>query len=193
MGQVLTPELCAAIEVDASRPVDRSIPLGQFTPLVKGDYVIQIERFAAVQDELHPLHLLHWRETEKHRAGLAMLPDYQAMRDDDRAGRMLQFTVRHADTRQLVGNLRMYVYPSRHSQTLSASEDTLFLLPEHRGGHLVLHLLRYMESCMRKLGVREINGNSKTLNRADVLLRRLGYTEVAIQFHKFLEETPNVQ
>lgn len=187
IGQVLTPALCAAIEADASVMPDLSIPLEQFQPAaVTGGYVLAVERFADVLEELKPLHAEHFAETEGHRHDLPLDPDYDAMAADDRAGRLLQFTVRHDGA--LVGGLRMYVLLSRHTKTLFAEEDTLFITPAHRGGLLGLKLLRYAEQCLVQIGVREIDANSKLVNGADVLMRRMKYTPVALQFHKIIKE-----
>lgn len=185
IGQVLTPALCAAIEVEASQPVDRSIPLDQFESLLVGDYFIQAERFSDVLPELIPLHADHWKETEAHRHGLALAPNYPAMAADELSGNLLQFTVRHCGA--LVGGLRLYVHSSRHSNNLVATEDTLYIAPAHRKAMLGLRLLRYAENCLRQVGVREISANSKTLNNADVLLRRMKYKPTALQFHKILD------
>jgi len=186
MGQVLTPEICAAIEVEASVAPDLSIPLEQFEVVRVGEYLIQAERFRDVLPELQPLHEAHWLETEKHRQGLRLEPDYDAMAADERAGRLLQFTVRH--TGALVGNLRLYVVQSRHTRNLLAVEDTLYISPAHRGGLLGLKLVRYAESCLVSIGVREIEADSKLINNADVLMRRRKFDAVAIKFHKIIKE-----
>jgi GNAT superfamily N-acetyltransferase len=184
IGQTLTPALCAAIEVEASQMPDRSIALDQFESLRVGDYIIHAERFADVLPELIPLHAEHWKETEAHRHGLELAPNYDAMATDDRAGRLIQFTVRHCGA--LIGGLRMYVYESRHTNTLTASEDALYVSPTHRNGVLGLRLLRYAENCLAQIGVRSIEANSKLVNHADVLMRRMKYTPIATQFHKII-------
>ncbi len=153
IGQVLTPVLCAAIEAEASVSTDLSIPLDQFPPAtVRGGYVLAVERFQAILPELEPLHQEHWLETEGHRHEIPLDPDYDAMAADDRAGRMLQFTVRYEGA--LVGGLRMYVLMSRHTKTLFAEEDTLFITRAHRGSLLALKLECYAEECLRRVGVR---------------------------------------
>lgn len=191
LGKTLTPELCVLLEAIAGRiaPDPTPIDLGQFEPRDCGNgYVIAPERFDNVLQELKPLHEMHWLETEKHRHGLVLKPAYEAMSADDRYGNLLQFTVRRAG--DLVGNLRMYVHESRHTDNRIASEDTLHVHPEHRDGMLGLKLVRYAESCMSKLPrVAEIECNSKTLNKADVLMRRLAYSPVGIMFHKYLKDT----
>lgn len=199
MGQQLTPEVAARIEFVAMGGEDLCRPPEQFAPWVVDGYRIQVERLREILDELHGLHELHWRETEKHRHGLPLCPDYAQMKMLERQGHLVQFTVRHAGA--LVGNLRMYVGMSMHSSTpfaepyVVSEEDTLFLHPDHRGGWLSVKLLRYAETVLvGQLGVREIRADSKLINRADVLMRRLGYSSFATRFVKVfpLKEPANV-
>lgn len=181
-GQPLTQEVARAI-VLAVMGERRPIDTAQFAPLVLGDYTIQVERFAAVLPEMHPLHQLHWLETEGFRHGIALAPDYAACIERDETGGCLQVTLRHQG--QLVGHVRMWVHArSQHTSLPMADEDTLFIRPDHRGGMLAIRLMRYAEACLLALGVREINANSKLANGAGVLMRRLGYKHVAEQFSK---------
>lgn len=188
LGQVLTPEIAAAIELAVSAPADESFEPARFGRVTHGDYTIQAERFSDVLDDLHELHVLHWAETEKHRAGLPMRPDYLAAMAQERAGRMLQFTVRHLSTGELVGNLRMYLAQSLHTQTAFAKEDVLYLKPEHRGGFTVMALIRFAESALRSIGIPEIRIHSKLVNNADVLMRRMKYQPVALEFVKVFKD-----
>lgn len=185
-GRTLTPELTEAIVRAATFQADHSIDPARFAPLTVGDYTMRAERFTDILDELHPMHVRHWQETEKHRHGIALAPDYARVQKAERSGAMVQFTLRKAG--ELVGQLRMYLGMSIHSSTLFAEEDTLFIEQEHRGvGFLPLHLMRYGERCLLDVGVREIRATSKLLNHADVLMRRLGYKAVALEFVKMFE------
>lgn len=194
MGQQLTPELASRIEHIATGGEDLGHDPANFAASVHGDYVIQVERFAAILDQLHQLHTEHWQETEKHRHGLKLSPDYVAMQAMERSGRLVQFTVRTALDGELVGHCRMYLSTSLHTRTLLAHEDTLFLRAAHRGGFLAVNLLRYVERVLVKhIGVREIRADSKLINNASVLMRRMGYMAVAQQFVKlFPEEVSHV-
>lgn len=189
LGRELTPEVAAAIEV-ACRASAAPIDLAAFGQHEHAGYVIRAERMADVLDELHPLHAAHWLETEKHRHGLPLAPDYLYMMDREVAGTMVQFTARHG--RELVGNLRLYLGVSKHSGTKFAEEDTLFIAPAHRGGMLAVALLRFAERAVLSLGVREIRADSKLVNKADVLMRRMGYEAVATKFVKVFKEGQHV-
>lgn len=187
MGGPLTPELCDQIERAAWDLPDLAIDPEQFAPIEHDGKVIRAESFRFAVKDLHALHEAHWLETEKHRHGLALDPQYGELFASERAGRMLQFTARTPGG-ELVGHVRMYLGTSRHTGTIFAEEDTLYIRPEHRGGMLVIALMRYAEAALRLIGAREIRADSKLLNKADVLMKRLGYTSVALKFHKFFED-----
>lgn len=192
LGQVVTPEMAVAIELSAiaaALPHDPINPL-KFGSVEKNGYMIQAERFADILSEIHPLHLAHWQETERHRHGLMMIPDYKSLLDDERAGKLIQFTVRKDG--ELVGNLRIYLGKSRHTSSKFATEDTLYLKPEHRGGMTAIALMRFAEGALLSIGVREIRADSKLINNADVLMRRMKYEAVAIKFVKIFKESSDV-
>lgn len=187
LGRVLTPEDAAEIEAAFFFEPDRSHDPCKFGRLVRDGYVIQAESFRDIVDEIHELHIEHWGETEKHRHGFAMNPDYAGFMARERAGNLIQFTMR-AESGELVGNLRMFIATSMHTQTRYASEDTLFIKPAHRGGFGVMALMRFAEQSLQFIGVREIRVNSKLVNKADVLMRRMGYDPVALEFVKIFRE-----
>ena len=188
LGRLLTPEVAAAIEAEATARPDRSLDPEQFGVLVKDGLVFRAERLREIVGEMHCLHEAHWLETEKHRHGLKLNPDYDSMLADELGGRLIQFTVRTQAVHELVGNLRMYVGISRHSGTKFGHEDTLYLAPHIRGGFAALTLMRFAERALLSIGVREIRADSKLVNNADVLMRRMGYEPVALQFVKVFKE-----
>jgi len=185
LGETVTPELCAWLEAHAFDRYNQGIDIGQFQPKSYRDLTFQVERIADIQAEIHPLHQAHWCETEKHRNGRQMLPDYEAFKADERAGRLIQFTARNS-AGALVGNIRMYVYTSRHDQTLECREDTFFILSAHRRGFAAIRFWQYMESCVRSLGVQDIYTDSKVVNQVGRLNEYLGYRHVGNLFHKHL-------
>ena len=153
---------------------------------VYGAYTLQAERFADVLPELHPLHERHYLETEKHRAGLALNPDYAGVLERERAGGVIQFTARTV-LGELVGNMRVVIGTSSHTQTLFCEEDTFYVVPEHRGGFMAVRLWQFVESAVRSIGVREVRFNSKLANRADQMARYLKYQPVAQLFVKIFD------
>lgn len=183
-SKTLTPEL--AVELVRELFPDRSYDPAQFGQKAYKGYTLKCERFAQVLPELHRLHELHYAETEAHRAGLAMNPDYEGMLERERAGGLLQFTAR-TEVGELVGNMRVYLGTSAHTQTLFCTEDTFYLLPDHRGGFLAVRLWQFVEDAVRAIGVREVRFDSKLVNRADKMALYLKYTPVATKFVKMFD------
>lgn len=187
LGKVLLPEDAAEIERAIFLRPDESHDPAKFGKLERDGYSIQAERFRDIVEEMHELHKEHWLETEKHRHGLVMNPDYEGFIARERDGNLIQFTMR-TQAGELTGNLRMFIATSSHTQTRYACEDTLFIKPAHRGGFAVMALMRFAESSLLAIGVREIRVNSKLVNKADVLMRRMGYEPVALEFVKIFKE-----
>lgn len=191
LGSQLTPELAAAVEAAAGYRPPAPVDLSPIAAEEWGGFVIRCERFEQVLPELEPLHAQHWLETERHRHGLELRPNLGAIVAAERAGRLVQFTVRRDGA--LVGHLRMYLGVSLHTSTRFAEEDTVFIRSDWRGGFLAVRLLRYAERVLRQLGVREIRADSKLINNADVLMRRMGYEPVALKFIKVFKEESHVR
>jgi hypothetical protein len=187
LGQVLTPEIAAAIELAAgfAAPAARTA-LPKFASATCGSLTFQVERFSGILPELHLLHVEHWEQTEEFRHHIPMNPDYVAMARDEDHGRMVQFTARAGA--ELVGNLRVYVVLGRHTQTLHAVEDTMYLKPLHRTPRAALRFVEFAEKCLRQIGVREIRCTAKLSNNAARFFEGMGYRPVATELVKFLKE-----
>lgn len=184
-NRVITPEVATEILRAACVQPDRSHDPAKFGRQEYRGIVFQAERLADILEELKPLHQEHWLETEKHRHGIALNPDYDFLLAKERAGELLQFTARIDGA--LVGNLRWYIGLSCHTQTSFAEEDTLYLTPSARGAFTAVNFIRFSESALRSIGVHEIRADTKLVNNAGALLRRLHYKPVAMRFIKFLE------
>lgn len=186
LGQTLTPEVAAMIEHSSFDREDRSHDPAKFGEKTSGGLVFRAERFRDIVDELHPLHEQHFAETEIHRLGFGLKPDYDYMVDMERQGRMVQFTAR--DNGKLIGNIRMYVQESLHTGNQYASEDTFYLLPEYRKGWTALRFWRFMEDSVRSIGVQEIRTDSKVINKVHKLNEYCGYKHVANKYVKVFTE-----
>lgn len=187
LGQVLTPEIAVELEMAACAISDESHDPAKFGSKEYKGFVFKAERLKDILDEIHPLHEAHFQETEKHRLGFGLDPDYDAMLASELRGRMLQFTMRTGEGK-LVGNIRMYINKSLHTGTLYASEDTYFVLPEHRQGFAALRFWQFMEDCVKAIGVREVRTDSKVLNKVHKLNEYCGYKHVANKYIKVFEE-----
>jgi hypothetical protein len=182
MGQTITPAM--AVELVRELLPDRSIDPARFGQRSSGRLTFQAERFEGLVDEIHPLHEAHWLETEGYRHGLALNMDYDAMIESERAGAMVQFTAR--DGARLIGNFRVYLGQSRHTQTGIATEDTIYLLPEYRAGRNCLRFMEFVRDCVTALGYRELRCSTKIGAQTDRLLLHLGFKHVSYGYAAFL-------
>lgn len=188
IGIPLSPEAAADILMAATRlPV--LVPLEALERIPpsseQNGFIFTRERIADIEEEIRPLHQAHWNDTEGHRHGLTFDPDYAAFIRYEQAGRYVLFTLRQEN--RLLGNCALYLDRSTHTQTLTATEDTLFLLPEARAGATAKRFVAYIESALRLLGVREIAISVKAVNRAERFFRFLGYRRVETGLIKILE------
>lgn len=187
LGQTLTPEVAASLEVASYDRQDRSIDPAQFGQQQTANLIFKAESLRLIRGEIHPLHEAHFAETEKHRLGFGLDVDYDYLVEMERMGRLIQFTARDVDTNHLVGNIRLYVQKSVHTGTLYASEDTFYLLPTYRKGWTGLRFWRFAERAAQQIGVREMRTDSKVLNDVHKLNIFCGYTHVANKYVKVFD------
>ena len=191
IGFQLTHQLALEILNAASMPdpLIEAEAIARIQPEEHEGFVFSVERMADIKEEMKPLHLAHWEETEAHRHGLPFSPDYETFIQYEGSGRYILFTARKDG--KLVGNCAMYIDRSTHTKTLIATEDTLYFLPEARRGAVAKRFIAYCEAALKSLCIREITVTVKTVNRAGLFFQRLGYKHVENGLTKVLE-TENV-
>lgn len=184
LGNRLTPELVTGILAGYTKAQICPLNLEEIPPQEYDGAVFHVARMRDILSELIPLHQKHWEETEGYRHGLELNPDYDRMMYMEDRGQFLVFTLRQDG--MLVGNCMMYLIQNTHTQTWTAEEDTIYILPEYRRGRLGVHFVQYAETILRCMGVAEVKLTVKTVNRVTALLMRLGYKHTANQLNKIL-------
>lgn len=194
IGQTLTPDVAARLGASILRQVyPGPVDVSGIEPLRVGRYVLAPMRVHEVLDDLKALHRSHWEETETHRNQAQTLnPDYNRGLDLERQGRFLLIGAIDMDTGQLVGNFGLYLGRSMHTQQRIATEDTLFLLKDHRRGRLGIALIKYAEDALRHLGVVELTVDVKLVNDVGPMIERMGYVPVGTKYVKQLMEEADV-
>ncbi len=158
-------------------------------PKIQGNVAIGIERFSDMLDQVGPLHLEHYNETETEYLDDEFDPNYQAYMDMEKDGRFVCFTVRLGW--KMVAYLQYYVFRDMHTQrVLNAREDALYVHPLFRGQKIAPQLLAYAEDALKTLGCRYIGMTSKApIGAPDIgpFLERRGYRPIAMYYAKKLE------
>lgn len=149
---------------------------------------IQTERVSLCWDEVDTLARMHWNGTRSYRRHEPYNPDKQRYFINNNNGFFHLITAR--DGGQLIGYFGVYVTPSMHSQLLTAVEDTFFIHPGYRQGRLALRMLRFVETYLTELGVRELLFSCEIDNTSGIqgLLKLLDYDPVITQYRKRLPQ-----
>lgn len=184
--QVITPEVATAILQAACFQPDRSHDPAKFGEQKYMGLVFRSERLRDILDEVAPLHETHFAETEKHRHHLGLAVDIDYLIEQERAGNLIQFTARD-EAGRLLGQIRMALHRSIHTQTLYAEEELLYIDPTARKGFTAIRFIQYVEWCMRLLRAREVRTLSKLATGSHRLMEYLGYTLLANQYIKSLK------
>jgi hypothetical protein len=188
IGTTLTSDLAADLMIAADQ-IPTLVPfdvLDRIKPEQYGEFTFAHEKLEDIIEEMKPLHLLHWKQTEQHRHSIDLNPDYERFFRYERAGRAVVFTLREGD--RLMGNFSLYLDRSMHTKTLLATEDTLFLVPEARRGRVAMRFIGYAEKALKQIGVKEISVSVKIVNKASRFFQMIGYRHVENGLTKLLED-----
>ena len=129
----------------------------------------------------------HWQEVAFYK-DIPLAVDWEVYAAVEAAGRLRIFTARIAG--ELVGYCAYSVGPIPvHRSLRRASQDVLFLAPEHRKGRIGVQLLLFSERQLRDEGVQVVVQHSKARKDLDLgpLLERLGYEQVEAVWGKRLD------
>lgn len=151
--------------------------------------VFAVEKVRNVIDELMPLWVAHWKETEAHRVGEVFNVNVESYMKYSDVDYYILYTAR--DAGRLVGNFGAYIFTSMHTQRREATEDTLFLLPEYRKGLNSVRFVRFVENDLISRGVKKATISVKS-TRVGKFCEFLGYNLEAYQYSRELEDKPNV-
>ena len=164
MGLALTWDLAADICLEAGRLETLVSPgdIERIQPRIHGDAVMARERMEDIVEEMKLLHQAHWKETEMHRHGLALNPDYDAFIRYERVGRYVLFTLRNDG--RLQGNCALYLDKNTHTQTLHCNRGHALSVAgsaEGTDGEALYRVLRKLIKVAGCKGNKRFRQNSK--------------------------------
>lgn len=145
---------------------------------MNGYRVERVQDLEAVFGPLQLLHRAHWDETEEYRKA-AFCPQYETFKKYWVWKMVRIWVARHGE--EIVGHLTVYLHTSMHTGEVLATEDALYVLPEHRKG-VGTALVRQCIADLREEGVAEIWATTKPETRVGLILRRLGFSHVADKY-----------
>jgi len=134
----------------------------------------QVENVKTILTEGLELLVKHWEMIAINKDKIQLKPNVAAYLELERVGIIKVFTAR--DNGLLVGYIVFFVQPSLHYMDhIFASNDILFIHPDHRKGSAGIRLIKYAESKLKEQGVSVVMINTKTHAPFDPILNRLGY------------------
>lgn len=136
--------------------------------------------------EIKPLAVLHREEVRGNEDESEPQQEFYDRLTEE--GRLVFFTVRDGESKELVGYAAMiFADDNQRKGETFASQDAIFIRKSHRYGFAGLDFLRYIERECKSRGVKRIYQSVTPSVRFEPLLRRLGYTESTIIYAKKLE------
>ena len=147
----------------------------------------QQEFLATVEDEAKPLLNSHWEEIALNKDKIKLNPDWEAYEALEHQGKLKIFTAR--DDGQLVGYFVVIVGTNLHYKDhLFASNDIIYLSPNHRKGFTGIKLVKFAEKCLKDDGVSVLTINTKVHQPFDKLMDFLKFRKIERVYSKYLGE-----
>jgi len=143
-------------------------------------YEITLENIEQTYDELEPLYRQHYGEMVDRMmdVGVVLSPYNPRLDEYFKAGNLgylLTFVLRYDD--KAVGYANMYLTHDMHNQDFISTEDTIYVVPEHRGhGRL---LSRRVHEELESREVKRLSVITSTDLRVKSWLERQGYIHTA--------------
>ena len=146
-------------------------------------YTMSIENFKDTYLELEPLYRQHYAEMSERLRGQGIelspyaprLHEYGAACD---RGDLITFVLRQDGV--VCGYSNIYLTNDMHNQDRIATEDTIFVLKEHRNG-IGKKLVVFVLEELKRRGVKRLLVNAMTDLRVAKLWGRMGFKEAATQ------------
>jgi len=147
----------------------------------------QQEFLATVKDEIVPLLNSHWEEIALNKDKIKLNPDWDAYDNLEQVDKLKIFTAR--DDNKLVGYFVVIVGVNIHYKDhLFASNDIIYLSPEHRKGFTGIRLIKFAEKCLKQDGISVLTINTKVHQPFDRLMDFLKFRKIERVYSKYLGE-----
>lgn len=133
----------------------------------------QRETLDQAKAEAEPLLLAHWREIA-HYQDIHYEPRWDVYALIEQSGNLRIYTARLDGT--LIGYGAYALAPNMHyASSLEASEDVLYVSPEHRKGMVGLRLIKFCDAQLKLDYVQVVSRHVKAAHDHGPILERFGY------------------
>ena len=145
----------------------------------------QQEFLTSVVDDIKPLIKSHWDEIALNQDRIKLNPDWDAYQNFEDQDRLRIFTAR--DKGELVGYFVVIIGVNIHYKDhLFASNDIIYLSPNHRKGFTGIRLIKFAEKCLREDGISVLTINTKVHQPFDKLMDFLKFNKIERVYSKYV-------
>ena len=145
----------------------------------------QQEFLTSVVDDIKPLIKSHWDEIALNQDRIKLNPDWDAYQNFEDQDRLRIFTARDKD--ELVGYFVVIIGVNIHYKDhLFASNDIIYLSPNHRKGFTGIRLIKFAEKCLREDGISVLTINTKVHQPFDKLMDFLKFNNIERVYSKYV-------
>ena len=145
----------------------------------------QQEFLTSVVDDIKPLIKSHWDEIALNQDRIKLNPDWDAYQNFEDQDRLRIFTSRDKD--ELVGYFVVIIGVNIHYKDhLFASNDIIYLSPNHRKGFTGIRLIKLAEKCLREDGISVLTINTKVHQPFDKLMDFLKFNKIERVYSKYV-------
>jgi L-amino acid N-acyltransferase YncA len=143
------------------------------------------ETFDSVINDIKPLLEDHYEEIALHKDKIPFSPNYFMYKELEDKGILDIFTARKDD--ELVGYCILFTMPHLHYYTTVFSNvDIFYIKPEYRGKMVGIRLNKFVESQLKKKGVKVINHHIKYEHDFSQMLYRDNYEDAEKIVSKYI-------
>lgn len=144
----------------------------------------QRETGTKILEEVKPLLALHWKEIA-HYQDILLEPDWNSYAKCEEQGFLRVYTARKDGN--LIGYGVYFVrYNLHYKSSLQASQDILFVHPDHRG--IGARFIHWCDTQLQAEGVQAVYHHVKQAHNFGPLLERMGYQLVDLIYAKRLDK-----
>ena len=145
-------------------------------------YTVAVEKLEVILPELEHMYRQHYAEMRSRLLALGVEtapydPRWDTYFEYERAGHFLTFVGRLDG--KAVGYANIYITSDMHNRELIASEDTLYVDPEHRGKSAGRDIVECVHATLKGLGVKRLNVTTATDLKVAAWLEKRGYKHTA--------------
>lgn len=147
----------------------------------------QQEFLETVIDDIKPLLEDHWEEIALNKDKIKLNPDWDCYAFLEQQGKLKIFTAR--DDGELLGYFVVIVGQNPHYKDhLFASNDVIYISPQHRKGFTGIKLIKFAEKCLKEDGVSVLAINTKVHQPFDKLMDFLKFRKIERVYSKYIGE-----